>query len=761
MTTGKRWQLPASFQMRDALFQYGLHLLWLTALGALGLLLGWWALSQQPYAAPAVPVDGFLAEEQAPGYAFRWMGERGELRLPAGMQQGVLQVRMGTVPGATRPVTLFVPDAPTSMHVRVPPETARTYHVLLPVPQPVGFAQSGTLVLHAPLASGQDDAYGRQFSVFLSEPSLVATAAAPLPLAAGVGSLAVPVLTYLLLALAGVGWRRAAAGAAGALVLLAGGLLLDRPATALLLHWLARTLPLLLLVLLAGVLLRLRWQEWGGLLVIMSVWGSIPWLRTVWISDDAFISFRYALNLLAGHGLVYNPGERVEGYTNFLWTIMSIPVLWLGGNAELYALALTSLIGALVVLLLYLACRAALPDAPWWVWLLGPGFLVLNAPFAVYTIRGSGMETALFTLCVLGGSILYLREHATLHEAGSPPLPWSALVFGVAALVRPEGVLVFGVALLHLLASSYRLAGFWRVVLRFGGAFALVYAPYFVWRLAYYGDLLPNTFYAKTGATVYQLQRGLEYVGGFAQTMGLFWLALALGLGWWGIVAARRYSFVLALLLIYTLYIIAVGGDFFPGYRFFVPLVPLLVLLGVVGIERARRWLLGSLPRLGGVAAPAGLVLLLLLGGLTYTDVRQFDRNENYKYSVNEYRVATYWGKVGRWLAQHAPPDAVIAAEGAGAIAYYSGLRSIDMLGLNDRHISRVYVPEMGSGRAGHEKTDYAYVLRRRPDYIPVQWAEEMETLPAFEQIYRRIDVQLDPDDDVALYVLRQTADTP
>jgi hypothetical protein len=151
----------------------------------------------------------------------------------------------------------------------------------------------------------------------------------------------------------------------------------------------------------------------------------------------------------------------------------------------------------------------------------------------------------------------------------------------------------------------------------------------------------------------------------------------------------------------------------------------------------------------------------LLLGGLGLYGVRQFDRNENYKYSVNEYRVATYWGKVGRWLAEHIPPDATIAVEGAGAIAYYSGLRSIDMLGLNDRHISRVHVPEMGSGRAGHEKTDYAYVFARRPDVIPVQWAEAMETLPGFAQQYRRIDVQLDPDDDVALYVLRQTAVEP
>jgi hypothetical protein len=727
----------------------------------LGLLLGWWALSQRPYSAPAVPIDGFLAEEQAPGYAFRWMRERGELQLPAGMQQGVLHVRMGTVPGAARPLTLFLPDVPTNMLLVVPPETARTYHVLLPVPQPVGLADRATLVLHAPLASGYDDAYGREFSVFLSAPRIAATIDAPLPLAASIGSLAAPMLAYLLVLLAGGGWRRAAGSAAGVLLLLAGGLLLDTPTTALLLQVLARTLPLLLLMLLAGVLLRLRWQEWGGLLVLTGIWGSIPWLRTVWVSDDAFISFRYAHNLLAGHGLVYNPGERVEGYTNFLWTMMSIPVLWLGGNAELYALALTSLIGALIVLLLFLMCRAALPAAPWWVWLLGPACLVLNAPFAVYTIRGSGMETALFALCVLGGSFLYLREHAALHETSAPLRPFSALVFGVAALVRPEGVLVFGVALLHLLASSYRLPRLWHAVVQFGGAFALVYAPYFVWRLAYYGDLLPNTFYAKTGATIYQLQRGLEYVGGFAQTMHVLWLLLALGLGWWGLVAARRYSFVLALLLVYTLYIVAVGGDFFPGYRFFVPLVPLLVLLGVIGIERVRRWLLAHLPRVRGVAAPAGLALLLLLGGLGLYGVRQFDRNENYKYSVNEYRVATYWGKVGRWLAEHIPPDATIAVEGAGAIAYYSGLRSIDMLGLNDRHISRVHVPEMGSGRAGHEKTDYAYVFARRPDVIPVQWAEAMETLPGFAQQYRRIDVQLDPDDDVALYVLRQTAVEP
>src|SRR5690606_38133881 len=51
-----------------------------------------------------------------------------------------------------------------------------------------------------------------------------------------------------------------------------------------------------------------------------------------WLSDDAFISFRYAQNLVEGHGLVYNPGERVEGYTNFLWTVLAAGVIAFGGD---------------------------------------------------------------------------------------------------------------------------------------------------------------------------------------------------------------------------------------------------------------------------------------------------------------------------------------------------------------------------------------------------------------------------------------------
>src|SRR5207247_899918 len=56
----------------------------------------------------------------------------------------------------------------------------------------------------------------------------------------------------------------------------------------------------------------------------------LPQILGGWLVDDAFISFRYAQHLVDGYGLVFNPGERVEGYTNFLWTMIMAAVIWIG-----------------------------------------------------------------------------------------------------------------------------------------------------------------------------------------------------------------------------------------------------------------------------------------------------------------------------------------------------------------------------------------------------------------------------------------------
>src|SRR5512135_1832902 len=72
--------------------------------------------------------------------------------------------------------------------------------------------------------------------------------------------------------------------------------------------------------------------------------------------DDAYISFRYAQNAILGHGLVFNPGERVEGFTNFLWTALMIPVEGAGIDVGRASMVLGALFALAVM---WLAVRFA------------------------------------------------------------------------------------------------------------------------------------------------------------------------------------------------------------------------------------------------------------------------------------------------------------------------------------------------------------------------------------------------------------------
>jgi hypothetical protein len=100
------------------------------------------------------------------------------------------------------------------------------------------------------------------------------------------------------------------------------------------------------------------------------------------------------------------------------------------------------------------------------------------------------------------------------------------------------------------------------------------------------------------------------------------------------------------------------------------------------------------------------------------------------------------WREIGWWVADNGAPGASIAAEGAGAPAFYSRRTTIDMLGLTDRHIARVAVPDMGAGVAGHEKRDPDYVLFvRQPTYIPQIWEAYFGGPEVLNEFYRPITV--------------------
>lgn len=479
-----------------------------------------------------------------------------------------------------------------------------------------------------------------------------------------------------------------------------------------------------------------------GLSLLLLLVGFSGLLFPSWISDDAFISFRYAQNLAQGHGLVYNVGERVEGYTNFLWTVLAALVLRLGGDLELWAYMSGIGIGLAIVLgSFWLASRLAGDGVAFVAALL----VATSQSLLIHTARGGGLETGLFTLLVLAAGASYL---AARERPGPARAALTGLLLALATLTRPEGALVCTLVLGHWLLSSWIIKNpavptspqpSARRPITCLVAYLMIVLPFFLWRYGYYGDLLPNTFYAKTGGGGEQFQRGLEYAGNFAQIMGGPMLLAGLLLFWpnWRWALRGWPGFALLLVSVYSAYIIVVGGDHFPGERFFVPLLPWIALLIAGGLLRLVDINSDFIWHRRLVAASLAILLLFYstyaLLRTVPSDYLLAGRNES----------VLIWRELGWWLADHAAPEESVAALGAGAIAYYSERTTIDLLGLTDRHIARVDVETMGTGIAGHEKRDPDYVLnQRRPTYIPRIWDEYFGGAAGLEARYELIDIR-------------------
>jgi hypothetical protein len=443
--------------------------------------------------------------------------------------------------------------------------------------------------------------------------------------------------------------------------------------------------------------------------------------------DDAYISYRYAWNLVHGNGLVYNPGEVVEGYTNFLWTMLAAASIALGLPPATVALAATVALSIALLSLVWLVCARLAGRQYFWpavVCLLLAG----NSAFITYGPRGSGMEAMLFAvLTMLAAALLY-------HK---PVSPWqnyvaAGIVLGLATLTRPEGLALaavfIGVRCVQLGAAQ---KPWWPPLLYSVGAYAALVVPHELWRIFYYGYPLPNTFYAKVGtATPEVLQRGWTHLYYF---LGDNWLAVILGafgvimftLGW------RRSGAPTALALFVAVqvgYVVWIGGDHFPGWRFFVPVIAPLLIVGQEVVRRLLAWLPTPSPLRVAAFALLGVTALAYAGGT----IEQSKPGSVFMESTRLHTAyVERWGSAGLWLRDNTPPETLTAAKGAGAIAYYSHHPTIDMFGLNDLHIGHLQIADMGSRNAGHDKTDPRYVLSRKPAYILAEWTGYFDPLKA------------------------------
>ncbi len=439
--------------------------------------------------------------------------------------------------------------------------------------------------------------------------------------------------------------------------------------------------------------------------------------------DDAFISLRYCRNWVDGHGLVWNIGERVEGYTNFLWvaTIALVMKLTPWEAPEI------ALVGCLLSFVANLGVVAAIGHRLVGVTTLRPYLPLATMALAVHWVftqfATTGMETMAASLLVDLG-VLALVSRGGARGAALAGTAWIA-----AALTRPDHGIFYacgGIAVLVDAVIGYRRAQrdggatpralLWtwsKPLLAYAAPFG-AYVLYAAWKLHYYGSIIPNTYYAKSADEAYWSQ-GLIYTAVF-YLGSHFWLPVAMLLAFLLVRTrrdeVRRFQVFAALsVVLYTVYVAKVGGDFMYG-RFFLTLVPLALLGGEALIHSLA-------PLRSGARAPVravAMVLLVALYAAAAPGLQLFpDRNLHWKIA-NEgsiYRLETFFPvevahpswRTGVFFGEVLTDRGItptIAASGIGMLGYYSRLPLVDLRGLTDATIAKRELTQRG--RPGHEK---------------------------------------------------------
>lgn len=453
----------------------------------------------------------------------------------------------------------------------------------------------------------------------------------------------------------------------------------------------------------------------GVLALAAVIYGVIAALRQAWLCDDAFISFRYAENLTNGLGLVYNAGERVEGYSNFLWTLWVALGMRVGVSPERWSVAWGIACYAATIAILALEHRRArsrgAPVGPFPLAAAGAALLPDWNQFAT-----SGLETSAFTmLAVLGWAL------ATRDELGRRGAAAAGLVFALAAMTRPDGLGLAAIAFAFTaLLRPPRLGS----ALAFAGLFALAFVPYAIWKVAYYGDFFPNTYYAKSASLAWY-EQGWRYVSVFFHRYPL--LALAAPVAAIAAVLARRgrrqgdsglgaVALAAMLALGYTFYVLRVGGDFMFA-RLLIPVAPFYLVL----LERGIGGLCG--PR----AALSSALSIVVVAALVIAPAPLEDRDE-YHGIVDEHRVypaeavarARTEGEILRRYFDGLEIRMAYVGSQAALVYYARPAVAIESeTGLTDRTIARQ--PLVVRGRVGHEKVaSTRYLIDERRVHLVV-----------------------------------------
>jgi hypothetical protein len=425
--------------------------------------------------------------------------------------------------------------------------------------------------------------------------------------------------------------------------------------------------------------------------------------------DDPYITFRYATNLAAGSGLVYNPGEWVLSTTAPFYALLLALVALVGLPVPAVGLAISAFSHALGGLALYVLGRK------WQMVPVGGLAALLYITFFL-PISAYGGETTFALALILWGFVAGVAQR------------WrtTAVLFALAIMTRADAVIALGCLGIFVLstrlgqqAAPWWVPRTWLNALRelpwpaVGLGIALS-APWFLTAWVIYGAPTPVTLAAKQRQALLPISRGfLESLGDYGAILwGLptyrLLLILAIIGGGYALLRHQRWLLIIGWSALYTLayHLIGVTGYFW----YFAPVVPGLLVASSLGVQASADLLALISVRLAPAWArrvaigSAALLAVVLLGGQLNT--------LNALRSIPDARIALY-RDVGVWLNQHTPPDARIGALEIGIIGYYAERPMIDFAGLIQPAVAQQLTPTTGYDTAARWA-----INQYRPGYL-------------------------------------------
>jgi hypothetical protein len=469
--------------------------------------------------------------------------------------------------------------------------------------------------------------------------------------------------------------------------------------------------------------------------------------------DDAMISMKYARNLTEGKGLVWNTGESVEGYTNLLWTLYMAGLHYLPVPPSKVSLFVQLTSVAALLATLFLVRRAALMISrkSRFAMIAAVIFSAFYLPLNGWAIQG--MEVGILALVLVWVILLSIRCITDGRPSAGP-----YLLLGISTLIRPDMVVTY-VGLMSFLVwavphARKRHAVMGIVIL------AIFFGAQTVFRVAYYGHALPNTYYLKLTGYPFLLRvfRGFYVTVKFMGAANWVFFILPLVI----ILSNRDRALMLLgwVFLVQVLYSIYVGGDAWETWgganRYVCIAMPVYFVLLAESLARAGAYLrerIGTGPPKARLerfvlhhprTISVSVVIFVLLsfnsiqGPIALTEwllikrPLHVDRNQTMVEKALFLRTIT-------------TPDARLGLVWDGALAYFSGRDCVSILGKNDSTIARLPMrttplPQgLFTFLPGHLKWDYAYSIGKiKPDIVVQLWKNTEEATPYLQESYVR-----------------------